>query len=131
MWATCLDSRLAIPLSNTEKAERKTPTDLTHCKHLCCRLTDRGPSVWSLPDSAAEQHLTNLGGGSMVRHLLSDVRYALRGLLPHPAFRSAAVLTRAGGIGRTTTIFGVGNGILLRPLSFPNAHPPGTICELE
>jgi putative ABC transport system permease protein len=66
----------------------------------------------------------------MMRDLLSDVRYALRGLFTHPVFTIAAVLTLALGIGLTTTIFGVVNGILLRPLSFPNADRLVTICEL-
>src|ERR1051325_3868411 len=66
----------------------------------------------------------------MMRDLLSDVRYALRGLFTHPVFTIEAVLTLALGIGLTTTIFGVVNGILLRPLSFPNADRLVTICEL-
>lgn len=65
-----------------------------------------------------------------MRNLLADVRYALRGLRAHPAFSITAVVTLALGIGLTTTIFGVVNGILLRPLDFPNADRLVTICEL-
>src|SRR5437764_6951009 len=64
-----------------------------------------------------------------MRNLLADVRYALRSLSAQPAFSVAAILTLALGIGLTTTIFGVVNGIVLRPLAFPNADRLVTICE--
>jgi putative ABC transport system permease protein len=64
-----------------------------------------------------------------MRNLLSDLRHALRGLRAHPAFSVTAILTLALGIGLTTTIFGVVNGIVLRPLPFPNAGRLITICE--
>ena len=64
-----------------------------------------------------------------MRNLLADFRYALRGLAAHPAFSITAILTLALGIGLTTTIFGVVNGIVLRPLAFANAGRLVTICE--
>jgi putative ABC transport system permease protein len=65
-----------------------------------------------------------------MRNLLSDLRHALRGLRAQPAFTLTAVLTLALGIGLTTTIFGVVNGIVLRPLDFPDAGRLITVCEL-
>ena len=61
-------------------------------------------------------------------NLSADVRYALRGLRSHPSFSVTAILTLALGIGVTTAIFGVVNGIILRPLPFPNADRLVTIC---
>jgi putative ABC transport system permease protein len=61
-------------------------------------------------------------------NLLSDFRYALRGLRAHASFSIAAVLTLALGIGVTTAMFGVLNGIVLRPLPFRNADRLITIC---
>ena len=61
--------------------------------------------------------------------LLADLRYSWRGLRAHPAFTLTAVLTLALGIGLTTAIFGVVNGILFKPLAFPNADRLVTICE--
>ena len=51
----------------------------------------------------------------------SDLRRTARGLLRHPGFTAAAVLTLALGLGATTAIFGVVYGVLIKPLPYPDA----------
>lgn len=48
-----------------------------------------------------------------------DVRLAVRGLAKSPAFTGVVVLTLALGIGATTAVFSVLEGVVLRPLPFP------------
>jgi len=53
--------------------------------------------------------------------MMIQLRQALRRLCRSPGFTLATVLTLAIGIGATTAIFTVVNGILLRPLPFPES----------
>lgn len=61
--------------------------------------------------------------------LVADFRHAARSLRSNLAFTVTAVVTLALGIGATTTIYGIVDGIVLRPLPFPNADRLITICE--
>ena len=60
-------------------------------------------------------------GGGWIETTVQDVKYGFRRLRRQPAFTAVAVLTLALGIGATTAIFSVANGLLLRPLPYPQA----------
>lgn len=53
--------------------------------------------------------------------LRGDLRYAFRALKHSLAYTAVAVLTLALGIGANTTIFSVVNGVLIKPLPFPES----------
>ena len=53
--------------------------------------------------------------------LSRDLRYAVRGMRRHPTFTLAVVLTLALSLGASTAIFSVVNGVLIKPLPYPDA----------
>jgi putative ABC transport system permease protein len=61
--------------------------------------------------------------------LAQDVRYAVRSLRRAPAFTITVILTLAVGIGATTSIFSLINGLLLRALPVTDPHRLMTISS--
>jgi putative ABC transport system permease protein len=57
--------------------------------------------------------------------MLQHLRYAIRSLAARPSFTITAILTLAIGVGATTTIFGVVDAVILRPLPL---HDPDRLA---
>jgi putative ABC transport system permease protein len=85
------------------------------------------------PDEARRAALRKLGNTVRIREeiyqmntiglldsLGRDLRYALRGMRRNPTFTVAVVLTLALGLGANTAIFAVVDGVLVKPLPYPN-----------
>lgn len=52
--------------------------------------------------------------------IITDVRYAIRTLVQNPVFALVSIVVLAFGIGATTTVFSVVDGVLVRQLPFPS-----------
>src|SRR6516162_2828888 len=86
------------------------------------------------PDLARRNARLALGGPEQVKEkcrdargtrwledVFQDFRYALRTLRQRHGFAAVAILTLALGSGATTVMFTVVNGVLLKPLAYPEA----------
>src|SRR5207253_407822 len=72
------------------------------------------------PAAAREEAMSGVWE-ARVESLAADVRFALRALGRNFGFAAAAILTIALGIGASTTMFGILNAVLLRPLPWHDA----------
>lgn len=104
---------LGIPPETAEAKARERFGDATKVREECITIDQH---------RARGVQLTE-----WIESVWSDFRYAFRTLRRMPAFTIVATLTLALGIGATTAMFTLVNGILLRPLPYPE---PGRLVRV-
>jgi len=77
---------------------------------------------------SVKEEVRQVRAGSFVETLIQDARYAARLLRRNPIFTVTAALSLSIGIGATTTVFTVGNGLLLTVPS--GVTDPGRLLEI-
>jgi putative ABC transport system permease protein len=98
-------------------------------------LTEKKISEGLTPREARRNALIEVGGveqvhekvrevrmGQLIETAWRDVRFGMRALVHSPVFSVVTVLSLALGIGANTAIFSVVNGLLLRPLAYPESE---------
>ena len=78
------------------------------------RADARRAAAIELRIESVKEQVREVRAGAFIETLLQDVRYAARLLRRNPLFTLTAALSLAIGIGATTTVFTVANGLLLR-----------------
>src|SRR5689334_8153465 len=76
-----------------------------------------------------KEGVRDLRPGVFLDRLFQDIRYAARTLRQNRVFALIAILTLGLGIGANTTIFTVVNGVLLKPLPYPESDRLLTLWE--
>ena len=106
-----------VPPANARDAARRQFGDVERARHSLRR--------------AGRWHEWELRRADFASEFRQDVAFALRQLRRSPTFAAVAVITLGLGVGATTAIFSVVDGVLLRPLPYPNADRLVRVWHVE
>jgi len=101
---------------------------LKHSRASTCRRRPLAKGTASVRHCDAQLPPAPSGWGSFVDSLLTDIRYAARGMRKNPTFTVVVVLTAAFGLTLSTLIFAVLNASILRPL--PHVRNPDEVVKI-
>src|SRR5262245_15767942 len=76
-----------------------------------------------------KENVRDVRSGIFVDTLIQDIRYTFRAMRRDRVFALVAILTLALGIGANTAIFTVVDGVLLKPLPYPDPDRLLTLWE--
>lgn len=95
-------------------------------------VLDRFGDVVQVEEACVDYTTQRVDGDSwreMMERWWRDLRFAVRGLGKSPAFTGVVIVTLALGIGATTAVFSVLEGVVLRPLPFPEPHELAVVWQ--
>jgi predicted permease len=108
------------------------------------RQTEKYIRAGMPPDAARRQAYLRFGGVEQMKEqtrdefrpalfedALRDLRYGVRMLRRAPGFAVVAIVTLALGIGASTAVFSVVNGVLLQPLPYPDAERVVRLFQID
>jgi predicted permease len=72
--------------------------------------------------TSLRQEVRGYGWENVIETFFADLRHAARWLLANPGFTAVSLIVLALGIGATTAIFSVIDGVLLKPLPYPHSE---------
>jgi predicted permease len=75
------------------------------------------------------EEVYEMNSAMFVEGTLRELRHSARMLRLNPAFSITAILTLALGIGATTAMFSVVNGVLIKPLPYPDSDAVVTVTH--
>jgi predicted permease len=138
-WLYTLPLRLRS-LLHAARADQELDEELHfHIEQLCRENEARGMSTSEARQAALKamhgleqrkEECRDTRRVRLVQDLLRDARHGARNLRRYPAFAAAAIATITLGIGATLAVFTVFNGVLLRPMPFPDPERLFVISDM-
>src|SRR6185312_8762412 len=119
-------------LVNRQGADQEITDEVTHyLEESTAAFAARGLSP-EAARRAAQKELGNVtslrqevrgyGWENMIETFLADLRHAARWLIANPGFTAVSLIVLGLGIGATTAMFSVVEGVLLKPLPYPHSE---------
>src|SRR5687768_3544733 len=102
----------------------------TQCITMRADVNQSGRRSVYMSRAANRPHIPQPGAFRMLANVLTDIRYGIRQLVKAPGFTIVAVLTLAFGIGASSAIFSVVNGVMLKPLAYPEPERLVRVMEV-